>query len=196
MPLFPRRVACAIALLAAGPAAFAAAAGRAFVAPGLWEVIADVHGPMQQQGRLVQQQCWNADGESGQALATLGGPPGNTVVVTHSVVNTGRQSTVHLHTTAQLPQGPMTQDITLVFRTAGSSLRGATMSGHGGMAFSGSPTLHETFTEHGHWLGATCPAQLPPAKSTVLQSSTLPGLAALQKLTRQLQARYPGAASP
>ena len=186
-----RCVAAVAVALSSVTAAFASPSRHPFVAPGLWEVTSDIQGPMQQHSQMVQEQCWNAEGESGQAAPALPGQHGRTVAMTHSVDNTGKQSTVRLHSTAQMPQGAMTQDITMVFKANGSGLRRATMTGHGSMTFTGSPLLDETFTQHGHWLAATCPAELPLPNTTVLKQSQMPALTALQNLAHKLQAEDP-----
>lgn len=171
----------------------AAVDAKPFVAPGLWLIVSDVHGPMGEHSTLTQQECWNAQGSSGQALLPLQG--GRQGAVTHQVVNTGHQSTVHLHTEMQLPKGTMTQDITLVF-TRGSVIRQATMTGHGGMTDTASPILDETFSQTGHWISATCPQTLPPPTRVVLQKANIPGLTALQNLARQMQAQQAHTGTP
>lgn len=187
-----RTIAAAVAAAVALPhVALAGASAKPFVAPGLWEIVSEVHGPMQQQSRLTQQQCWNAQGESGQQLGMPVTPAqGRLTAITHSVVNTDQHSTIHLRSAAQFPQGAMTQDITMVF-TAHGTLHPATMTGHGSMTFTSNPALDETFTQHGHWVAAVCPSVLSPAKTVELQSASMPALAALQNLARKLQAQDP-----
>ena len=184
------------AIAALGPAACsqAAVSAKPFVAPGLWQVVSDVQGPMGRHSQLTQQQCWTAQGTSGDALLpTQGGRSG---VVTDQVDNNARRSIVHLHTLMQMPQGAMTQDITLVFTLSDSVLHRATMTGHGSMASAAYPVLDETFTQHGHWLAATCPATLAPPTSVTLQRQNIPALTALQNLARQMQAQQPQSSAP
>ncbi|MBN8745707.1 MAG: hypothetical protein J0I24_15645 [Thiomonas arsenitoxydans] len=159
-----------------------------FVAPGLWQIVSDVHGPMQQHQQITQEQCWNVQGESSQAFRTLsGGGLGNTQ---STVTNTAHQSTVHLHSVLPTPQGTAVQDITLVFKRDSSGIDKATMTGHGGMT-GPDPMLNDSFTQQGHWLAATCPAELPAAQTRTLQRVNIPAITALQKLATQLQALDP-----
>ena len=183
--MFATALICARAM-AAGPSASPSA--KPFVAPGLWEIVSDVQGPMQQRSQITQQACWNAQGESGEAFPALS--EGRIGQLQQSVTNTAHRSTVHLHGILPMPQaGPLVQDITMVFTRSDSALHRASMTGHGSM--SGMPVLDETFTQHGHWLAASCPAAMPPAQTRTLQAASLPGIAALQRLASQLQAQDP-----
>ncbi|WP_407275680.1 hypothetical protein [Halothiobacillus sp. DCM-1] len=167
----------------------AGARGESFVAPGLWRVVSDVHGPMGRHTQITQMECWNADGSSGQALLPL--PGSRSGEVTHQVVNTGKQSIVRLSTQMSLLQGAMTQQVTLVFALDNSVLHRATMTGHGRMTDSVSPILNETFTQTGVWIASVCPQTLPSPTQQVLQLQNIPALNALQNLARQMQAKAP-----
>ncbi len=171
-----------ISCLATANGAYAVTDHHRFVAPGLWLVTADIVGSMGQRSRLTQEQCWTVQGDSGQSLIPL--PRSGQVATQTSTVHTGVHSTtVHLLAQVPMPEGTMTQDITLVFA------RGGTMKGHGRMTAPATPILDETFTEHGHRLATNCPATLPPAKLVTLSSGQIPAITALQHLARQLKAQ-------
>lgn len=192
------RLACmfATALICARAVATAPSASpsaKPFVAPGLWQIVSDVQGPMQQRSQITQQACWNAQGESGEAFPALSG--GRVGQLRQTVSNPAHRSTVHLHGVVPMPQaGRLVQDITMVFTRSDSARRQASMTGHGSMT--GMPVLDETFTQHGHWLAASCPAAMPPAQTRTLQAASLPGIAALQRLASQLQAQHPHGSGP
>lgn len=162
----------------------AASAPARFVAHGLWRVISELQGPMQQHSRITQEQCWNEQGESGQTMGYPGSRSG--IVVSHQIVNTGNRSTVHLHCIANTPHGPITQNITMVFTVTNSVTHQATMVGKGSLKFASSSILGETFRQSGHWLSGSCPAVLPPAKTETMQGPDMQALDALQKLARPL----------
>lgn len=171
-------------------AAMAGPSTTPFVAPGLWEIITDVHGPMQQHSQVTQEQCWNAQGETGQD-ALPASASGAQINGLHTVENTDDRSTVHLQTISNMPQGQMRQDTIMVFSRGSGSLHHATMTGRGSMTWSKSPMLDETYTQHGRWLAAVCPSTLPPAKKTVLRRRTVPALTALQDLAARMHAMDP-----
>lgn len=188
MPCVFRLVSWLAVVAFGGQLAVAAPSSLPFVAPGLWKVVSDVQGPMQQHQQITQEECWNAQGESGEALGALsGGGVGN---AQSTVTNTPHRSTVHLHSILPTPQGTLVQDVTLVFTLNNSARHRATMTGHGGMT-GPNPMLNESFTQHGHWLAAACPASLPAAQTRTLQTATLPAITALQKLAAQLHAEDP-----
>ena len=172
------RILAAVAVTMTVPTlAVARPTSKPFVAPGLWQVVSDVQGPMNQRSRVTQEECWDAQSESGNWSRVLPGSshPGQ-FNVSHTTVNTSNRSTVHLHDTVQLPDGVMTQEITMVFSRTSSALHRATMTGKGTMTFSSAPTLKETFTQHGHWIAASCPSTLPPATTRTVRQPNLPAL--------------------
>lgn len=178
-----------IAMAACTSNALAGRSTQPFVAPGLWLIVTDTQGSMGQHTQLTQEQCWNAQGESGQNLIPMGG--GRMAGTTGDVRNTPHQSIVHAHATIQMPGAGVTvQDITMVFTRGDSMLRKATMVGHGSMK-STSVVLNETFTQHGQWVSATCPSTLPPAQIHTLAAANIPALTALQHLAAQLKAQDP-----
>ena len=178
-----------VAFILLAQSATAAPSQQPFVAPGLWQIVSDVHGPMGQHTQLTQEQCWNAQGESNQGLVPLRGA--RVAGVTSDVSNTAHRSTVKVHSTLQMPGGGVTvQDATMVFTDAYNVLRRATMTGHGSMK-STSAVLDETFTQRGHWLSAVCPATLPPAQTRTLAAANIPALTALQNLAGQMKALDP-----
>lgn len=164
------------------------AASQPFVAPGLWEIISDVHGPMQAHQVMTQEECWNSRGESTQATSRLSG--GGMATTTNTVINTDLQSTVHLHSTLPTPQGVVVQNVTMVFRIQIGGIHKATMTGHGAMS-GPSPMVNNSFTQHGYWLAASCPDHLPETQTRILQNAQMPGMTALQKLANQLRAQDP-----
>ncbi|MEY2343248.1 hypothetical protein AB4090_14235 [Acidithiobacillus sp. IBUN Pt1247-S3] len=169
-----------VVIMTNAPCAVASPPTKPFVAPGLWEIVTDVTGPMQQHSRRTQQECWNAEGQSGQSVGMLPGAGAGPVTSSHVVDNSDQRSTVRVHTAMQLPQGQMTQNITMVFTRGPGDLRHATMTGSGSMTWSNAPMLNETFTQHGHWIAAVCSATLPPAGKTAPQIQAMrPGAQSL-----------------
>lgn len=156
-----------------------------FVAPGLWLIVSDVQTASGQHNQMRQEECWNQLGESTQASVIMG----QSAVTTHNrVTNTAKQSTVQLHTFIS-PDIRMDQQ--LIFKREDRDLRHATMTGHGDMVAPGNPMMNETFTQHGHWLAADCPAVLPAAQVQVIKSAQLPGIMALQQLAARLKRADP-----
>ncbi len=181
--LYRLRIGVTIAISMASPPLMAADSSLPFVAPGLWRIVSDVQGPMNQHSRMTQEQCLNFQGGSDQETG-LPGMAGGTGVTTQ-VINSANRSTVHLSSVVDMPNGTMTQDITQVFTVTNSVLHRATMTGQGSLKFTSSPMLDETFTQQGTWLSTACPTVLPAAKTETLQNGTLPALDALKKLSRQ-----------
>jgi hypothetical protein len=183
-------LATAVLVLACAFLPGAAIANDPFVAPGLWRIVSDVHGPMNQHALISSEACWDA--RSGfvayphnYQIDTDKGAPING---TQSVRNTGNTSTVHLHDTVASPQGAITQDIVQVYSTTRSVQHRATMTGHGSLTVAGAPILDESFTQHGRWLATVCPGILPAAHTQMLAPARIPALDALQKLAQKLQA--------
>lgn len=172
-----------VTILMASFAPMAIGSSLPFVAPGLWRIVSDVHGPMQQHSRMTKEECLNlhdgSDHETG--LPDTAGGSG----VTTQVINSTNRSTVHLSSIVNMPNGTMTQNIVQVFTVTNRVLHRATMTGHGSLKFTSSPIMDETFTQQGTWLSPSCPAVLPATKTETLQDGTMPALDALKKLSQQ-----------
>lgn len=164
------------------------AAAHPFVAPGLWRIITEVHGPLDAHEVITQDECWSTQGESTEARAQLSG--GGIGTTTNTVTNTDIQSIVHLHSILPTPQGVVEQNVTMVFKRQVNGIRQATMTGHGAMS-GPSPMDNDSFIQQGHWIAASCPNPLPKPETKILQNTHMPGMSALQKLAKQLQAEDP-----
>lgn len=166
----------------------AGAADNTFVAPGLWRIITEVHGPLEAHEVITQNECWSTQGESTEAMAQLS--RGGIGTTTNTVTNTDLQSIVHLHSILPTPQGVVMQNETMIFTRQIGGIPQATMKGHGAMS-GPSPMDNDSFVQHGHWLAASCPNHLPKTQTKILQNTQMPGMPALQKLANQLQAEDP-----
>ncbi len=160
------------------------------IAPGLWRIVSTIQGPWQQQSKLTQYECWNAQTGSLQAFLPNIGRSRN-LETENTVINSPHHTTVHLHSFQNLPNGTATQNVTMIFSDNRSVLHRATMTGSGRLKFSASPELGDHFTQHGHWISATCPIKLPKANLQELQKPVIPALQKLDALAKQLQAEDP-----
>ena len=156
--------------------AVAAPVSTAFVAPGLWRIVADIQGPMGQRQRMTQDQCWDEHGGSGQATGFAGAS--GVATSSYQVDNAKNRSTIHIHCVINTSADRITQNIDMVFAIDPANPHRAIMTGHGSMTYSGTPILNETYSQTGYRLSATCPATLPPAKTENLQNPVIPGMAA------------------
>ncbi|MHB0990432.1 MAG: hypothetical protein ACYC0M_04045 [Burkholderiales bacterium] len=170
-------------ILMASFAPLAIGSSLPFVAPGLWRIVSDVHGPMQQHSRMTKEECLNLHDGSDHETGLPGAAGGSGV--TTQVINSTNRSTVHLSSIVNMPNGTMTQDVVQVFTVTNPVLHRATMTGHGSLKFTSSPIMDETFTQQGMWLSPSCPAVLPATKTETLQGSTMPALDALKSLSQQ-----------
>jgi hypothetical protein len=160
------------------------------IASGLWRIVSIIQGPWQQQSKMTQYECWNAQTGSLQAFLPSIGNSGN-LETDNAVINSPHRTTVHLHSFQNLPNGTATQNITMIFSDNRSVLHRAIMSGSGRLTFSASPKLGDHFTQQGRWISATCPVKLPEANLQQLQKPFIPALQKLDALAKQLQAGDP-----
>lgn len=178
-----------LCILPAG-VAVAAKGSALMIAPGLWRIVSDIHGPMQQHATLTQEACWNARTGSAQAFIPNVGKTKFTETE-NTVTNSANHTTVLIHSLQTIPNGTVTQDIKMIFSDGRSMLHRATMTGSGDLKFSATPVLDEHFTQRGRWIAADCPIVLPQATMQTVQQPEMPALQKLQALAQQLKAEDP-----
>ena len=145
---------------------------------------------------MAQEECWQKDGRTSKGTWVVPIPTGTVTRETHHVSTFGPTSTVQAHLRAKMPRGPATINVVMKFSLLHNAIHRATMTGAGGVTFAGDHELDETFKATGYWLAGNCPFVLPPAHQKVLKQSQLPGLDALKRLDRPLEAKYPQARGP